>query len=160
MSEEARMRRLRLSALALAALLGLSACETENQTLGTGAGAVAGGVAGYLITGGPIGTIIGAAAGGVIGNRMANFLEGDSQTAAAEAAARAAQVPTGQIVTWKKSNALFQTVATGWASPVSGPYTDSSGRTCRQIREQATRNGQTREDQVRLCNTARGWIPG
>ena len=47
----------------LAATLALSACSSENggpmgmdsnQTLGTGAGAAAGGLAGFLITGGPI----------------------------------------------------------------------------------------------------------
>jgi surface antigen len=116
-------------------------------------------VAGYLITGGPVGTLIGVAAGGLIGNRMANFLEGDAQQTAAETAARAAEVPTGQVITWKKSDALFQTAATGWASPTAAPFRDQSGRTCRVIRESATRDGQTREDRVTLCRAASGWVP-
>jgi osmotically inducible lipoprotein OsmB len=153
------MNRMPLTAAALTALLALSACDTPNQSLGTGAGAVAGGVAGYLITGGPIGTLIGVAAGGLIGNRMANFLEGDAQQTAAESAARAAEVPTGQVITWKKSDGLFQTVATGWASPTGAPFSDQSGRTCRVIRESATRDGQTRDDTITLCRGASGWVP-
>lgn len=154
--------------LALAAALALSACSSDNggpmgmdsnQTLGTGAGAAAGGVAGYVITGGPVGTIVGVAAGALIGNRLANFLEGDAQSAAAQAAARAAELPTGEKVTWKKTDALFQTAGSGWAAATGAAYRDSSGRSCRFVRESATNGGHTTQDTVKLCKGSAGWVP-
>lgn len=54
---------------ALALSLGLAGCA-NNQQLGTGVGAVAGGVVGDAVLGGPVGTIGGAAAGAVIGNQI------------------------------------------------------------------------------------------
>jgi osmotically inducible lipoprotein OsmB len=154
--------------LVLAAALALSACSSDNgglmgmdsnQTLGTGAGAAAGGVAGYLITGGPVGTIVGVAAGALIGNRLSNFLEGDAQSAAAQAAARAAELPTGEKVTWKKSDALFQTAGSGWAAATGATFQDSGGRSCRFVRESATKDDQTTQDTVKLCKGPTGWVP-
>jgi len=153
--------------LALAAALGLSACGENggvlgmdsNQTLGTGAGAAAGGLAGYLITGGPVGTIVGVAAGALIGNRLSNFLEGDARTAAGQAAARAAELPTGEKVTWKKTDALFQTAGTGWAASTGAAFQDSGGRTCRFVHQSATKGDQTTEDTVKLCKGSTGWVP-
>jgi osmotically inducible lipoprotein OsmB len=169
---EIAMSRLPISALALLGLMTLAACDTssggsggiggmsQSQTVGTGAGAAAGGMAGYLISGGPAGALIGAAAGGLIGNRLGNYLEGDEQQAAAHAAARAAEVPTGERVTWKKSGAYFQTAANGWASPTGAEFRDGKGRTCRHIRQSATKNGNTQEDTITLCKEAAGWVPG
>lgn len=51
----------------------LTACDTSptRQQIGTGTGAVVGGTAGHVLTGGSaIGTIGGAAAGGVIGHEV------------------------------------------------------------------------------------------
>jgi len=166
------MSRLPIVGFALGALMALAACDTssggsggiggmsQSQTLGTGAGAAAGGLAGYLITGGPVATVIGAAAGAVIGNRLGNYLEGDEQQAAAHAAARAAEVPTGQRVTWQKTGTYFQTAGNGWASPTGEAYRDSSGRTCRHIRQSATKDGNTLEDTITLCKGSEGWVPG
>lgn len=150
-------------ALVAAGALSLAACETSNgiggmtrgQTIGTAGGAVAGGLAGYAISGGPIGTLIGAAAGGVIGNRIGNWLEGDAHEAAAQAAARAAE--TGERVTWRRTGATFQTEKEGWAEPAGRSFRSSDGRTCRNIRQSATRGGETIEDTVRLCHGPDGW---
>lgn len=49
--------------------LGLAGCA-NNQQLGTGVGAVAGGVVGDAVLGGTLGTLGGAAAGAVIGNQV------------------------------------------------------------------------------------------
>ncbi len=66
------MKSAAIVSFALAATLALSACSSENgglmgmdsnQTLGTGAGAAAGGPAGFMITGGPVGTVVGVARG-------------------------------------------------------------------------------------------------
>ncbi len=54
------------------AALALGACSTNptNAQIGTGAGAVIGGVAGNAIGGGTLGTVGGAAAGALIGNEL------------------------------------------------------------------------------------------
>jgi len=165
------MRHLPIAGFALAALLGLSACEsssggsgggagmTQSQIIGTGAGAAVGGVAGYLITKDPIGAVVGAAAGGLIGNRLANYVSDDAHELAADAAVRAASVPTGQRVTWQKTNAFFQPEWTGWASPTNEPFQDSGGRTCRNIRLSATKDGNTQQDTITLCRGSSGWMP-
>jgi len=162
------MKSAAIVSFALAATLALSACSSENgglmgmdsnQTLGTGAGAAAGGPAGFMITGGPVGTVVGVAAGALIGNRLSSFLEGDEQTAAAQAAARAAELPTGQKVTWKKTDALSQTAGSGWAESTGTSFQDSSGRSCRFVRQSATKGGQTAEDTVKLCKGPTGWVP-
>jgi osmotically inducible lipoprotein OsmB len=57
-------------AIAIASAVGLSACGSRAETVGTVGGAAAGGALGSAVTGGStIGTIGGAAAGGYIGNK-------------------------------------------------------------------------------------------
>ena len=144
------MKSAAIVSFALAAALALSACSSENgengglmgmdsnQTLGTGAG---------------------VAAGALIGNRLSNFLEGDEQTAAAQAAARAAELPTGQKVTWKKTDVQSRTAGSGWAESTGTSFQDSGGRSCRFVRQSATKGGQTMEDTVKLCKGPAGWVP-
>lgn len=57
---------------AAAALIGLSGCGTSptNAQIGTGAGAVIGGVVGNAAFGSTLGTVGGAAAGALIGNEV------------------------------------------------------------------------------------------
>ena len=54
------------------AALALGACSTNptNAQIGTGAGAVLGGVAGDAVFGNTLGTVGGAAAGALIGNEL------------------------------------------------------------------------------------------
>ncbi len=47
--------------LAAVACLGLAACATQRQTVGTGVGAVGG-----ALVGGPVGAVVGGAAGAVV----------------------------------------------------------------------------------------------
>lgn len=154
--------------LGLVACLGLSACNssggvgdmTSGETAGTGLGAAGGGLIGYAISGSPAGVLIGMAAGGLIGNRMANFLDGNSDEAAGQAAARAAEASMGTTITWRKTNALFQTEASGTATPAGPLFTDSHGLTCRYIKETAVQNQKLTEDTVKLCKTSKGWVAG
>lgn len=154
-------------ALALAGCLALSACNSEGgigdmtsgETAGTGLGAVGGGLIGYAIEGGPVGVILGAAAGGLVGNRLANYLDGDEQSAAAQAAARAAEANVGTVVTWRKTDALWQTEAQGTATPRGGFFTDSGGRSCRFVYETMIKNSQQTNDTVKLCKGSSGWVP-
>ena len=56
--------------MALAAIL-LTGCTWDNRDTGTAAGAVVGGVAGNLLTGGSaVGTGIGAVGGAIVGNQV------------------------------------------------------------------------------------------
>lgn len=57
------------AAVLLASSFVVSGCA-NNQQLGTGVGAVAGGVVGDAVLGGTLGTLGGAAAGAVIGNQV------------------------------------------------------------------------------------------
>mgnify|MGYP001964520864 FL=1 len=61
-----------LASTAAAALIALTGCGTNpsSQQIGTGAGAVLGGVAGNAVFGGAVGTVGGAAAGALIGNEV------------------------------------------------------------------------------------------
>jgi len=43
---------------------------------------------------------------------------------------------------------------------VGALFTDSSGRTCRYIRETAVQNAKMTEDTVRLCKGPNGWVAG
>ncbi|MBX9836601.1 MAG: glycine zipper 2TM domain-containing protein [Burkholderiaceae bacterium] len=60
------------SACLLSAALALGGCTSNpsNAQIGTGVGAVAGGVVGEAVFGGALGTIGGAAAGALIGNEV------------------------------------------------------------------------------------------
>ena len=66
------MHRVAISALAAAALLGLSACsEMSTRDRDTAIGAGIGGVGGAVLSGGSaVGAVGGAAVGGVIGNQV------------------------------------------------------------------------------------------
>ena len=61
-----------LMSVAAASLIALTGCGTNptNAQIGTGAGAVLGGVAGNAVCGGTLGTVGGAAAGALIGNEV------------------------------------------------------------------------------------------
>ena len=61
-----------LLSVAAAALITLTGCGTSptNAQVGTGVGAVAGGVLGNAVFGGTLGTVGGAAAGALIGNEV------------------------------------------------------------------------------------------
>ena len=61
-----------LISVAAAALVTLAGCSTNptNAQIGTGVGAVAGGLVGNAVLGGTLGTVGGAAAGALIGNEV------------------------------------------------------------------------------------------
>jgi osmotically inducible lipoprotein OsmB len=62
--------------LACAGTIGLSACASKGETVGTVGGAVAGGALGSAATGGStVGTVGGAALGGAVGNEAGRRYE-------------------------------------------------------------------------------------
>jgi osmotically inducible lipoprotein OsmB len=65
------MTKVLIAVLACAGAIGLSACASKGETVGTVGGAVAGGAIGSAATGGStVGTVGGAVVGGVIGNEV------------------------------------------------------------------------------------------
>lgn len=68
-------QRICLSLSAIVIAMGLGGCA-NNQQLGTGVGAVAGGVVGDAVFGSTLGTVGGAAAGAVLGNQIGKSRDG------------------------------------------------------------------------------------
>ena len=65
-----------LALVACASAIGLSACASRGETVGTVGGAVAGGALGSAATGGSaVGTLGGAAIGGAVGNEAGRRYE-------------------------------------------------------------------------------------
>lgn len=67
--------------ISTALALGLAGCASHptNAQIGTGAGAVAGGLLGDVVFGSTLGTIGGAAAGAMIGNEIGKRNDGPGQ---------------------------------------------------------------------------------
>lgn len=150
--------------LALCAGL-LAGCQTttgmgDRETTGTAGGAVLGGLAGYFIGGRSVGgAVIGALAGGILGNRIGASLDQREQQRVAEASQRAASARTGEQVQWSAVNEQGQTTASGWVMPTSEPVQAANGQTCRQIRQVATKGGQTQQEDVTVCRAQNSdWV--
>jgi len=70
------MTKVLIAVLACAGTIGLSACASKGETVGTVGGAVAGGAIGSAATGGSaVGTLGGAALGGAVGNEAGRRYE-------------------------------------------------------------------------------------
>ena len=54
--------------------------------------------------------------------------------------------------------ALFQTEASGTATATGSLFTDSSGRTCRYVKETAIVKKRATTDTVELCKGSKGWV--
>ena len=69
------------AAIVCATTFGLVGCASHpsNRQVGTGVGAVAGGLVGNAVFGGPVGTIGGAAAGALISNEIGGRHDYDSR---------------------------------------------------------------------------------
>ena len=62
--------------VAIALALGLSACGSTNETLGTVGGAALGGAVGSAVSGGStLGTVGGAAVGGIVGHEVGERMD-------------------------------------------------------------------------------------
>ena len=70
--KEPTMTKTFLLSVAAASLMALTGCASNptNAQIGTGVGAVAGGLVGNAVFGGTLGTVGGAAAGALIGNEV------------------------------------------------------------------------------------------
>jgi len=127
---------MKLSALALASALSLSACTDSQQRVAAGGalGAVGGALIGGAI-GGNRGALIGAIAGGLTGLVIADAIE---QQRAREAAIYAAR--TGGSTTQSFRNSRGEAVVV--RARTVRTYANSSGQRVRVVERQVTRNGQ------------------
>jgi len=133
----------------------------SRQQMGTGIGAVAGGVTGGLLARrNPVaGAVIGAVAGGIVGGAIGRRLDEEERRQLALASELAAEQPVvkqvpPKKVPWKRTDPKTNTVtASGWVVPKSEPYQRPDGTTCREVTQSVNKNGQSQSQDVTLCRT-------
>lgn len=141
----------------LVCVLGLSACQASNETIGQATGAVAGGVIGNQFGGGSgriAATIVGALAGGVIGGSIGRGLDDRSRDAALAAEYNALERGrVGQPVSWEGANGNY-----GQVVPQQ-PY-EVGSQTCRRYTHTIYIDGTPQEASGTACRNPDGtWRP-
>jgi surface antigen len=133
----------------------------SRQQMGTGVGAMAGGVTGGLLARrNPVaGAMVGAVAGGLIGSAVGRALDEEERrqlALASELAAEQSVVKNAppKKVQWKRTDSATNTVtASGWVVPKTDPYQKPDGTTCRDVTQSVSKNGQSQSQDVTLCRT-------
>lgn len=144
---------------AVASMFALGACNTTSnwgtkQTMGTGIGAVAGGLAGSQIGGGSgrlwatgAGVLLGALAGSEIGSSLDNA----DRMAAQQAAGRAHNARVGETISWNNPNSGNY----GSYTPVRDGQS-STGRYCREYQQTIVVGGKTQSGYGTACQQPDG----
>lgn len=135
-------------AMMLLAVAGLGACNTtqgmgNKQLVGTGGGALLGGLAGSQVGSGSgrlWATGAGVLLGALVGSEIGSSLDNADRAAARQAQYRAYSAPIGETVSWNNP----QSGHYGSYTPVRDGYS-SSGRYCREYQQTITVGGR-RED--------------
>lgn len=152
------MKKILMMAAAVSTLA-LAGCNTTQgwgtkQGVGTGLGAVAGGLAGSQIGSGSgrmwatgAGVLLGALAGSEIGSS----LDSADRMAAEQAARRAYSAPVGETITWNNPN----TGNYGTYKPVRDGQT-ASGRYCREYQQTIVVGGKTQSGYGTACQQPDG----
>ncbi len=145
--------------LATISMIALGACNTTQgwgtkQTIGTGAGAVGGGLLGSQIGGGSgrmWATGAGVLLGALIGSEIGSSLDRADQAYANGAMSRAQTAPVGERVQWH--------------NPESGNYgsytptregTSTAGRYCREYQQTVVVGGKTQSGYGQACQQPDG----
>ncbi len=129
---------------ALVAVLGVSACAQNGynggiggmgtkQTVGTGAGAVVGGLLGSKVGGGSgqlWATGAGALVGALLGSEIGSSLDRADKTYLAQANSAALDAPVGEQISWNNP----QSGNYGYVTPTR-EGSDTSGRYCREYEQ-------------------------
>lgn len=142
--------------------MALAGCETmSKQQMGTGVGAIAGGILGTQIGGGTgkiIATVGGAALGGLLGSQLGKYLDTQDKSKA-DAASRQA-LETGRTQTWTNP----ETGVRGTVQVVNTPNRSkpvAAGTPARQCRttkhDIVLKDGSTRTEDVTACKGPNGW---
>lgn len=131
------MRKLALT-LMVASVFGLTACETmqgagNKEMIGTGGGAIVGGILGSKVGGGSgqlWATGAGALIGALVGNEIGKSLDRADQLAMSNAVAKAQTAPVGEPITWNNpdsgNHGKIVTTKDGYSA---------SGRYCREFQQ-------------------------
>lgn len=152
------MKKILLTAVLISGI-GLTGCQTTNQwgtkqTLGTGVGAVAGGLAGSQIGGGSgrmWATGAGALLGALIGSEIGYSLDAADKMYMQQAQGRAYSAPVGETVRWNNpdsgNSGTIVAVRDG---------TSTSGRYCREYQQTITVGGQKQSGYGTACQQPDG----
>lgn len=149
---------LKISVFALAALLSLSSCESDNwgqkQTIGTLGGAAAGGLIGNQFgkgTGNVIATAVGVGLGGWLGNEIGASLDAADQSKLQQAQYSAYNAPVGQTIRWNNP----QSGNYGTFTPVRDG-TASNGAYCREFQQTVVVGSQQQQAYGTACRQPDG----
>jgi surface antigen len=134
----------RLFALAVATLLAVSACGSDDRTMskenvGTAVGAVLGGLLGSQIGHGGgrvVGGVAGVLIGGFLGREIGKSMSERDREKASEAQSRAVDAPVGRSISWSNP----ESGNSGSITPTRDGR-DSSGNKCREFRNTVTIDG-------------------
>ncbi len=148
-----------ISALMVFAVLGLTACETTQdwgtkQTIGTGVGAIGGGLLGSQIghgSGKLWATGAGAVLGALVGSEIGKSLDNADKAAMANANARANSAPLGTPIAWNNP----QSGNSGTVTPIRDGST-ASGDYCREYQQTVVVGGQTQQAYGTACRSPDG----
>lgn len=139
--------------------LALGACTTtegmgNKQMIGTGGGALLGGLAGSQIGSGSgrlWATGAGVLLGALVGSDIGQSLDRADQQYASQANSRAAYVPVGETVSWNNP----QSGNYGTITPTRDGYS-SSGRYCREYQQTVTVGGRKETAYGQACQSPNG----
>ncbi len=148
----------------MGATLALGACQPNGgtgpedwgtkQTVGTGIGAVGGGLLGNQFghgSGRVAMTAVGAVLGGLLGNSIGASLDNADRAQAAQAESRAYSAPIGQQIAWNNP----QSGNSGTIVPVRDGYAQG-GAYCREFDQKVTIGGQTQSAYGTACQQPDG----
>jgi surface antigen len=142
------------------ALFSLTACENmqsmqgNKQMVGTGAGALVGGILGSNVGGGKgqlWATGAGALIGALVGSEIGASLDNADRAAAGGAYSRAHAAPVGETVSWNNPESGNH----GTVTPTRDGYS-SSGRYCREYQQTIVVGGKTQTGYGTACQQPDG----
>lgn len=153
------MKKLISATMAGAVLLAMTACQSTQdwgtkQTVGTGAGAIVGGVLGSQIGGGKgklWATGAGAVLGALLGSEIGKSLDSADRAALNQASTQAYSAPIGKTIAWSNP----QSGNSGSVVPTREGR-DSSGSYCREFQQTITVGGQTQRAYGTACRQPDG----
>ena len=126
----------------------------DKELLGTGAGAVIGGVLGSEVGGGSgrlWATGAGALVGALVGSEIGKSLDRADRTALKEANSKAKKVPVGETITWQNPESGNH----GAVTPVREGSSES-GRYCREFRQKIIVDGREQTGYGTACQQPDG----
>lgn len=153
-----RMKKLALLMMVFASF-GITGCQTlqnqgTKQTIGTGAGAILGGVLGSKVgkgSGQLWATGAGALVGAMIGNEIGKSLDQADRTAMTHAMDQAHQAPVGEPISWNNP----QSGNSGEVVATKDGYS-SSGKYCREYQQKVFIGGEEQTAYGRACQQPDG----